>query len=505
MAFESNNFQVAKKYRLPKGELTVDCSIPVEGEIVKIFTISTDVSVGTSEVIAGSVNYTGIIETCIIYMLEGGEVGSTHTSCPFSSRFEDNNILAGQKAIIRVRVKNYSVGNISNGSVNINYTLEQMGFVVGNQEVKSITSSDDDISIKRENIKVVNLVGENCSSICVDIPLNTREPIKKLLLCESQASIKDVEPGLNYIAVSGEIVGRLLYLTENDKFETAYVFENFREEIEVEGTDRDSSAEAFAFVKYCDVKAVVDNDEKGAKVQISVPVELCAIVYNEVDVDVIADLYSIKNEIDVTTESFVMTKNLPNEKIEGKIEGNLAIEDDKPRVDKVLFNGGNSVEITNTRQDDDVLKIEGIARTTVVYLNDEESSFNAVEIEIPFVLSDRTTLPEDANICTSAVITDVDVVVKKGRELFYDAKVKVNVAVYEDEVSAVISEADLKEELPEKDYAMEIVFGKAGQSLWDIAKYKNVKESLLASQNPEIEFPLTEDKELILFYQNNKK
>lgn len=505
MAFESNNFQVAKKYRLPKGEFTVECSVPVEGEIEKIFTISSDVTVGTNEVLTGSVNYTGDIETCIIYMLEGGEVGSTHTSCPFSSKFEDGNIQAGQRAVIRARVKSYKIGKVGNGSVNITYTLEQMGFVVANKDVQTITSNDEDISLKREDMKVIHMIGDKCASICAEIPMTTREPIKKLLLCESQASVKDVEPGLNYVAVTGEIVTRVLYLTENDKFETAYVFENFREEIEIEGVTRDSSAEAFAFVRYNEVKAVVDNDEKGARVQISVPVDICAIAYNEVDVDVVADLYSTKNELGLTTTSFTMTKNLPSEVVEGKIEGNLVIEDDKPRVDKILFNGGNSVEITSTYQDDDMLKVEGIARTTVVYLNDEESSLNAVEIEIPFVLSDRTALPEGADICTSATITDVDVVVKKGRELFYDAKVKVIVRLNTDEVSAVISDVELRDEIPERDYAMEIVFGKEGQTLWDIAKNKNVKEAQVAEQNPDILFPLSEDKELILFYQNNKK
>lgn len=505
MAFESNNFQVAKKFRLPKGEFTVDCSIPVEGEILKIFTVSTDVSVDTNEVLSGSVNYTGTIETCIIFALEGGEVGSTHMSCPFSSKFEDQNILVGQKAVIRVRVKDYRIDKVSNGNVNISYTLEQMGFVVANQDVQSITSNDEEISLKKEDMRVVHLIGDNCSSLCADISLSTREPIKKLLLCECQASVKDVEPGLNYVAVSGEIVGRVLYLTENDKFETAYVFENFREEVEIEGTSRESSAEAFAFVKYSEVKAVVDNDEKGAKIQLSVPVDVCALVYNEIDIEVVADLYSTKNEIGVTTESFSMSRNLPSEVVEGKIEGNLVIEDDKPRVDKILFNGGNSVEILNTYQDEDFVKVEGIARTTVVYLNDEESSLNAVEIEVPFVLSDRTTIPEGTDISTFATITDVDVVVKKGRELFYDAKVKVVITINSEEVSAVISDANLTEELPDRDYAMEIVFGKQGQTLWDLAKFKKVKETQIEAQNPDIEFPLTEDKELILFYQNNKK
>ena len=72
-------------------------------------------------------------------------------------------------------------------------------------------------------------------------------------------------------------------------------------------------------------------------------------------------------------------------------------------------------------------------------------------------------------------------------------------------ISAVISNAALKDELAEKDYAMEIVFGKTGQTAWDIAKANKIQERMVIMQNPETVFPLTENTEVVLFYQNNKK
>ena len=505
MAFESNNFNVAKKYKLPRGEFTVDCNIATEGEISKIFTVSADVTIETKEVLAGSVTYTGLIESCVIYLTEEGEVGSVHTSCPFTSKFQDENITVDQKAVIRVNVLNYTIGEISNNNIEITFTLCQNGFVVSNKEIKSISTGDEDIPVRKEDIKVVRFIGETGISICSEGSLTTREPIKKLLLCESQASVKDIETGLNFIAVSGEVVSRLLYLTENDRFESAYVFDSFKEEVELDGVTRESQAEACAFVKYSQVKAVVNNEEKGAKIDISVPVDICVMAYDEVEVDVVADLYSTKNEVQVSTESFDMTKTLPLEIIEGKIEGNLVIEEDSPRVDKLLFSGGNSVNITDVIVENGNVKVEGIAKTNVVYLNDENNSLNSVEVEVPFVLNDRIDIPEGANVYAVAVLSDVDVAVKKGRELFYDAKIRVYLYVDQDVVSAVISDATLKEELPEKDYAMEIVFGKEGQTAWDIAKANKIKESMIINQNPDIVFPLSENAEIVLFYQNRNK
>ena len=137
-----------------------------------------------------------------------------------------------------------------------------------------------------------------------------------------------------------------------------------------------------------------------------------------------------------------------------------------------------------------------------MYLNDEQSSFNAVEIEVPFAITDKTKATEQSLLLTNAILTDVDVVVKKGRELFFDGKIKAIVTISSDEVSAVISSAKEGEPLAERDYAMQLVFAKQGDSLWDIAKMNRVKESMIASQNPNVAFPLQENKDIIIFYQN---
>lgn len=502
MAFESNSFNVAKKHQLQEKEFAVECNISVDGEIAKIFTVSAGVFVETKEVLNGSISYSGEIETCVVYMTEDGEVTSTHTSCPFSSKFDDDLILEGQNAIINARVVDYSIQSVAGGMITISFEVEQSGFVVGNQEVKSIATNDETINTKEEDMPVVRIGNYFQTTIISNGNLNTREQVKRLLLCESQVELKEVTPGLNFVTITGEVVSRVLYLTENDKFESAYVFDSFKEEVELEGVTRESKIDANCFVKFGKVKAEVENSENGAKIEINVPVEICLTSYEEDNVKVVTDLYSTENETLVVTESFDMTNILPFETIEGKIDGTLMIDDDKPRVDKILFTGGNFVNITSVERAESSVVVSGIAKTNVVYLNDESGSIQSVEVEVPFVLNERTNLIESAKISAYAVVTDVDVVVKKGRELFYDAKLKVFISGSEDKVMAVITNLNIAEKLPEKDYALEVVFGKTGQSLWDIAKQNKINESLLTKQNPDVIFPLSQDTELVIFYQN---
>ena len=118
-----------------------------------------------------------------------------------------------------------------------------------------------------------------------------------------------------------------------------------------------------------------------------------------------------------------MTHTCKAEIVEGKIDGSLTIEDDKPRIDKLLFVGGNSLCVSNSYLKDGEVVIEGIAKTNVVYLNDEENSLNSVQIEVPFVISDKFSQDNaDGILVVDAILCDVDVVAKKGRELLFDAK-----------------------------------------------------------------------------------
>ena len=293
----------------------------------------------------------------------------------------------------------------------------------------------------------------------------------------------------------------LVFLSEEDKFERFYVSEPFKEELEVDGCDKDDVVEAYAFIKDEKVTTQIENDDKGQKLTIGIPVDVILRVYRNDLISVVDDIYSTKNEINLTTESFENSTICPLIVVEDKIEGSLNLDEDAPRVDKVLFASGNGVSLTNVYVNDGQIFVEGIAKTNVIYLNDETSSLNSVQVDVPFSFSDKFDCQCDGFAMASAMISDVDVVVKKGRDLYYDAKIKVDVNCSYDRISSIISKAEISDVLPERDYAMEVLFAQSGQSAWEIAKSAHVPLEQVVAQNPEATFPLEEETSLVLFYQ----
>ena len=505
MSFEKNKFQVVKKKRLETSEFNVECNLPNENEIGKIFSVSHNIQVENAEVLSGVVNYNGSIDFCVIFQTVDGEIMSLNSSCPFSSKFEDATISVGDKVGIECVIENYSVDSVSNQNIKINCTVEQKGVLIFCRDVETIIPTDDDICVKSESIKVSTLIGEANQIFEIESDVSIKEPIRKVLICDSQVSVKNVESGVDFVSVSGEVISRILYLTENDRFETSFVTENFKEEIELEGVNQSAVLEVKAFVKGKDCKYDIVEQDKGVQIKIGVPVNVKVLAFEEKDVDVIKDIYSQKDELEVSTSSFEMSKCLQGDYFEAKIDGNLTLDEDKPRIDKVLFVAGTNLTISNAYIENNEIFVEGVAKANVVYLNDEENSNNSVQVEVPFVVSDKTSaLCENPNILVYVVLYDVDVVARKGRELFFDGKLKVRVQYDCEEISAVISSVEAKGELPERDYSVELIYAKSGLEAWDIAKKYKVSEEMVQLQNPELTFPLQEDSNVILYFQKLK-
>lgn len=501
MALQTNKFSVVRKKRLDNVTFNVECNIESGSEIDKILSVTHSACATDAEVLNGVVNYTGYIDLCILFLSIDGEVGTINSTCPFTSSFSDEFITVGDKVGIKVEVEDYAIEGVTSSNIKLSCSMHASGMLLCQREVASVTADDDCICQKEDEMFVNTLVGEAKDCFTVESEFSIKEPVRKVISSESNVTVKSVESGVNFVSVGGEVVTRLLYLTENDRFETAYVTENFKEEVELEGVTREAVSEASALIRRSNVKCEVENAEKGVQVRVTIPVEVRVVSYLEKSVSVIRDIYSTSCELQVSTSSFEMTKALPTDVFEEKIDGTLTLDAEMPRVDKIMFVAGSNLALTNCYIKSGELFVEGVAKTNVVYLNDETNSLNSVVVEVPFVVSDKAEVSDESCVTVNVMMSDVDVVVKKGREFLFDAKLKVSVNYSCDETGAVISNVEMAEEYGERDCAIELVFAQAGQTAWDVAKSIKVKEETVVFQNPNLTFPLEKDENVVVYYK----
>ncbi len=502
MAFEANNLNVCKQVRFEKTQFNVECNVPVAVDVQKVLSICHNTQIESCEVLNGVINYSGTIELCVLLLSSDGEIISVNSSCPFTSKIENEKILVGSSTKICVDIEECQASNFSNGNVKVLCECVQSGFVLLNANVQTVSVGDDTICVLEDEMSVCEFVGQQKSSCNVESDVSIREPIKQIVNTASQVFVKSIECETGFVSVNGEVVTKILYQTENDRFETSYVTDSFKEEIEFENCTNDSCCLVDARVKHSMEKCETDSAGKGVSAKFSIPVELTVFCFKEQKSQIAKDVYSIANELSLHEEEFEMTKFLTSENFEEKIGGVLTLDDDKPRVDKLMFVGGANVNVTNSYISNGEVFVEGVTKTNAIYLNDEENSLQSVLIEMPFVVSEKTKVEaEDIKLQSQAMLFDVDVSVKKGREFSFDAKIKIRTDYFSCERKKVLCSVDVGEKCRESDCAIELLFAKSGQSAWDIGKEMKMKSDLIVMQNPDIVFPLQSDENIVLYRQ----
>ena len=98
-------------------------------------------------------------------------------------------------------------------------------------------------------------------------------------------------------------------------------------------------------------------------------------------------------------------------------------------------------------------------------------------------------------------VVDLDAVVKRGREIYIDGKLKTTVWLVEEVEKAVVSSAVKGEVLKAREGALEIYFANEGQTFWDVAKDLKVSQELLKQQNAEIVEPFVKNEKIVFFDQ----
>ena len=506
MLVDKNLTKVAHKFRVGTEQISVECGVGLEEPLLKLLSYSVCPVVDSVEVAMGEARVQGKVVIKVVYMTADNQISCKESVCDFSNNYTNSAIDPSLKLIVCSKLCDSSLAVVSENNLKVTAIIELSFTAIKQEDINMLSGAGEDVCIKMAKTKVVSLAGDNTQTFEENLTINIKDKFEKLISVNTEVVVKDVTSGNNFVSVSGEIVTRALFLSDSETGKICVLnnAESFKQEIEASGISTTSEVEAYLYVQADQVKKEVVTGENGTVLNLNVPVKAFVIGYDEKEVDCAEDLYSLKNHTETVTESFKKVKISAPEYFESKIEGGLTLSDAQPRVDKIIAISSPYLIQTNSYVKDGEITLEGVAYANVIYLNDEEMTTNSIQVEIPFTVSDKTQAPEESEICAQQVLDNVDVIVKKGRELFFDAKVKSCVNYYHNDDDAVISDLTIGDELPEKDCAIEIYFGKEGNSLWDIAKSLGISTEMLKQQNNDIPDVLENDVNLTIYYQKNR-
>ncbi len=504
-----DKFLVACKQRLKNLDVALECSVSLDSSesVSKILAVNVEGNCTQVEALTGEAIINGNILVSLVYLTEQGLVGNSAYSSPFSTKIADSCINPTSKVYSKVKSIDAKVQSLNNNTAKVDCLIKLNGYCLNNEEISYLCGASSDVCTMEEQTTFETLTSSLNSSWTENMEITLKEPVRQILSSTCDVYVKDVTSADSFVSVSCELVNKLMYLTDEEtpQIKSVYTKSDVKQEVECKEATKESKVELDLNVVKNGVKNSINEKENEIKVSLEIPLDVCVRIYETKSVNLITDLYSVENLTETTSSSYENSVVCEPICFEKKIEGSLTLTEEEPRIDKLLAVNYSKAIVTNEYIDDGEYSLSGVITSNLIYFNDEDNNVNSVDVEIPFVVSTKTDYEGDVLADLSVAVEDVDVMVKKGRDVYVDALIKVRTNVCKNVHGAVISELVYADQVPQKDCAIEIYFAKSGERIWDIAKKLFVKPEEIYSQNPQVHEVLEQDEKLAIYYQKSEQ
>jgi hypothetical protein len=492
--------EVVKQAVLDVKKEQYEFNIPLVDNISNILSVNANITITGYEVLMGQVNFSG--EAClnIVYTLEDGTISNYMTCENISGKFENLGLDPNTLIKILPNVIDIEIEKAEGNSIRVKLNLEYEFNMIKNQEINIFRNQDENTYVKESEIEISRHVNRNCVDFNQGTIFDTKMPVKQIINATSTAMINKADALNGMVIFEGEITTRILYTTEEDRPVLVSMInkETFREEVEDPKATQNSMIEAFARVMYKGIEETVNKDEK--TIEVKVPVRLCYDLFESTPVTITIDAFSTTNEVNLTTEAFLSNKVSGYEVFENKIDGSVTLDDQSMRIDKVLGIDGMYLTINKQTYEDGELMVEGVVHLNIIFLNDEQERVNSISVEVPFSFKEKIGDGE-MEIKIENILVEADAVVKRGKDIYVDGKVKTAIWMNKEIKNAIVNSIENGDPLPERDGTIEIYFASQGGNFWEVAKDLKIAEATLKLQNPEIVEPFTKAEKIVYFEQ----
>ena len=502
---ENVSIKMCNKKVLNSMQQKVQANISSENQsiIAKILSLKAFSSANVQEVFQGGAKLSLDVYYEAVACLESGEIVCLEQTVSGTSVTYESPYISQEKAVF---VRPCVIDNqttINDGEINIISLINIDVFVKDNSSCFVPPVVEDNISIKTTENKVCSQRDSFSSNGNIKGEIAVDSKFKKVVFSNYTGYLKSFDVKTDYFVINGEMYAYLLCEYEDGQLKTITKTFDFSEEIELKGIDKDDILQLyFSTMKKLETNIVVGQNGETI-IELDMPYKVCGEVYSCYNQEVIIDAYDTFKEVNLTTESFENAISHSSCFAEEKIIAAFNLNEDSPRVERILGTAGENISLVNSVVKDGELILEGIANVCVIYYSEDDEGnkvLNSALIDLPYSFNIlNNDLKEGDIIDVDLHLGEISIKNKKGRELEVVANVFICYNNSSPNVNAFTTEIILGEEKPTAEYPLEIVIAREGETLWDIAKRLSVKEETLMIQNPNIELPVQEGEKIVIY------
>lgn len=432
----------------------------------------------------GKAIITGKLGVKVLYIDTDNISNIVNDSQSFSETFVDESITSD----CFINISNASVvGNVlsSDKTLKINCDVNISPTLYLNLALNTSNSSFENMIVKKNEISTNTIACNVDTSFEYATNIKTKDNVTKILCYDAYFTPSSLTSYDEYAVVEGKLYSKLLYESASDDEsvikEICDTF-NLKSEINIPNITKDCLTDFNFSIDKSKENISTEIEDGNNIITISHNIKVNGVCIKSISIDLIDDMYSVDNEIEISTSKRDYTKNMQTEFVTDNISGEITLDDNETAIDDIISNININAEITNHYLKDNNLYLEGIISSHIIYI-DENKEIKHKPIDLPFVINTKIKLDQLDCIHSCINILDNKIKVKRGTVIEFDYSVSIMINIYQKDTKDIIDNMVIGKPLDYSTVDYQIFIAKPNESVWDLCKRIKISPDDISKYN----------------------
>ena len=462
-----------------------DAIIPdIKPDILSTINTNGAVCIYKKEVLDGKIRIDGGVQVYIMYLAddENSNVRGINTVIDFTKVIDMENINSNMNMDSNINLKDIECKILNGRKISIKANMDIDISVYSNESIEFIKEVEnrDDVQILNTMTTIDSLLGTGTTKVYAKdtVSLESTDNLAEILKFNINLTNREIKTSYNKILAKADMQVNIVYLTDDGRVNEVKWVIPVMGFIDMQNISDNNLCNLNYEIKNILLKP---NSAEEHSIYVEVEFEIYCNVYEKKELNIIQDLYSPSENININQKNITVMQDKQN------TEGVCVVKE------KIIIPEFHNSKICNSEVTPRILK-QNIYNDRIMYEGELDIKFmylssvtNRVDIKVQ-------TIPFNANIeCqgvspTSNLITRIDVqnqdfVVMPDGSIESNIELKINGDISKMMEVKVIDNIEVLENNEENIYSIVVYFVKPGDTLWNIAKKFKSTIKAIASVN----------------------
>lgn len=370
-----------------------------------------------------------------------------------------------------------------------------------NSKLNLLSSTSEELICKKSMIQAGSCVDQINKHVDYSFSFNIDCKINKILSYNSDVILTDCKCYDGYIVVSGDILNTIAYETNGETGCCIKTFSNstpFKSEVEAKSCDIDCLADIQCLVDITNTQISPDITDAGTTFNFNYNIQVNGAIYKNINVDIIQDIYSLDNEIELVNNKYTICTKAPFFKTSEAVDSEITLADEIS-IDEIIGLVDCSASIVQHNVEADHISLEGVINGNLLYL-DENKEIRHLPTQVPYTISLKQENAE--NVCgirLNVTPTNCKCKIKRGNTLILDYEVCISGSIYYHTQVELIENIKYGSPIRFDDIAFQIYIAHPNENVWDLCKRLHTTKEQLSLSNKDLPTTFSGGEKVIVY------